>query len=81
MPRNMVLKPRKKLTSNSMPLAWAHNLLTLPWEGYDSYRAMNPVPSDLVKACSYIRKNSQSGDVVQDSENDPRLWVTGLAER
>jgi hypothetical protein len=41
----------------------------------------NPVPSDLVKAYSYIRKNSQSQDVVQDSENDPRLWVTGLAER
>jgi len=67
--------------SISVPLVWAHNLQILPREGYDSYKAMNPVPSGLVKACSYIRKNSQSQDLVQDSENDPRLWVTGLAER
>lgn len=69
------------ILSFSVPLAWAHNLQILPREGYDSYRAMNPVPSGLVKACSYIRKNSQSQDLVQDSENDPRFWVTGLAER
>jgi hypothetical protein len=69
------------ILSFSVPLAWAHNLQILPREGYDSYRAMNPVPSGLVKACSHIRKNSQSQDLVQDSENDPRFWVTGLAER
>ena len=69
------------ILSLSVPLVWAHNLQILPREGYDSYKAMNPVPSGLVEACSYIRKNSQSQDLIQDSENDPRLWVTGLAER
>jgi hypothetical protein len=63
------------------PLAWAHNFQTLPFPTYRSYKAMNPVPTGLVKACSYIRENSHPQDLVQDSENDPRLWVTGLTDR
>jgi hypothetical protein len=35
----------------------------------------------LIKACLYIRKHSQPKDLIQDSENDPKFWVTGLAER
>jgi hypothetical protein len=69
------------ISSFSVPLVWAQNLQTLPYRGYDSYRALNPVPSDLIKACLYIRKHSQPKDVIQDSENDPKFWVTGLAER
>lgn len=69
------------LSSFSVPLVWAQNLQTLPYRGYNSYRALNPVPSDLIEACLYIRKHSQPKDVIQDSENDPKFWVTGLAER
>ena len=47
------------ISSVSAALAWAHNLQTLPIKAYASYRVMNPVPSGLVKACSFIRKHSQ----------------------
>ena len=69
------------VSSLLVPLVWAHNLQTLPYPGWDSYKELNPVPSGLVKACSYIRKHSQPEDLIQDSENDPNFWVTGLAER
>jgi hypothetical protein len=39
------------------------------------------VPSALIKACLYIRKHSEIKDIIQDSENDPRWVITGLAER
>ena len=69
------------VSSLLVPLVWAHNLQTLPYPGWDSYEVLNPVPSGLVKACSYIRKHSQPEELIQDSENDPNFWVTGLAER
>jgi hypothetical protein len=69
------------ISSFSVPLVWARNLQTLPFKGYDSYRELNSVPSGLMKACLYIRKHSQAEDLIQDSENDPKFWVTGLAER
>jgi len=70
------------ISSLSVPLVFGRNLQTLPFaSGFDSYKALNSVPTGLVKACSYIRKHSQPSDVIQDSENDPRFWVTGLAER
>jgi hypothetical protein len=69
------------ISSFSVPLVWTHNLQTLPIKAVASYRVMNPVPSGLVKACSFIRKHSQPADTIQDSENDPTLWVTGLTDR
>jgi hypothetical protein len=65
----------------SVPLIFGRNLQTLPHTRFDRYERINSVPSGLVKACSFIRKYSQPGEIIQDSENDPRFWVTGLAER
>lgn len=69
------------ISSLSVPLTLGRNLQTVPYTGWGTYRALNPVPSGLVKACLYIRKHSQATDIIQDSENDPTFWVTGLAER
>jgi len=70
------------MSSLSVPLIFGRNLQTLPFaSSFESYKALNSVPTGLVKACSYMRKHSQPSDVIQDSENDPRFWVTGLAER
>jgi hypothetical protein len=51
------------------------------WKGLDSYKTMDSVPSGLVEACQYIRRESGAEDIIQDSENDPKLMVTALAER
>jgi hypothetical protein len=68
--------------SFSVPLAYGHNIQTIPSvKIYSSYRAVNSVPSALTKACLYIRKHSRPEDLIQDSENDPRFVITGLAER
>jgi hypothetical protein len=48
---------------------------------FASYKAVNSVPAALTKACLYIRKHSHPEDLIQDSENDPRFVITGLAER
>jgi hypothetical protein len=70
------------ILSFSVPFAYGHNIQTLPTSKvYSSYRGFNSVPSALIKACFYIRKNSRPEDLIQDSENDPRFVVTGLAER
>jgi hypothetical protein len=66
----------------SVPLVSARNIQTFPaFPEMASYRMFNSVPSDLVKACSYIRRHSEINHVIQDSENDPRWLVTALAER
>jgi hypothetical protein len=65
-----------------VPLTYGHNIETIPSvKIYASYKAVNSVPTGLVKACSYIRKHSHPQDLIQDSENDPRFVITGLAER
>jgi hypothetical protein len=69
------------ISSLSVPLVFGRNLQTLPHTHFDRYEGINSVPSGMVKACSYIRKHSQPGDIIQDSENDPRFWITGLADR
>jgi len=69
------------ISSLSVPLVWAHNLQTLPFGRFDSYKTLNSVPTGLIKACSYIRRHGHAEDVIQDSENDPKFWVTALAER
>jgi hypothetical protein len=68
--------------SFSVPLAYGHNIQTLPTvKIFASYKAVNSVPAALTKACLYIRKHSHPEDLIQDSENDPRFVITGLAER
>jgi hypothetical protein len=68
-------------SSLSVPFIFGRNLQTLPHTRFATYEAHNSVPSGLVKACSYVRKHSQPRDIIQDSENDPRFWITALAER
>jgi hypothetical protein len=66
----------------SVPIAYAHNIQTIHTiKRFESYRTFNSVPSALIKASSYIRRHSRPGDLIQDSENDPRFVVTALAER
>ena len=63
-------------------LYFAKNLQTFPTrKGLGSYAESNAVPLCLVRASEYIRDHSRPHDIVQDSENDPRLVVTALAER
>jgi len=70
------------LCSFSVPLVCAHNIQTFPVvPQLASYRMFNSVPSDLIKACLYIRKHSEIKDIIQDSENDPRWVIAALAER
>ena len=65
-----------------VPLSFATNLQTFPhWPRFASFRQAGAMPTCLVDAARYIRQHSAPGDVVQDSENDPRVWVTALAER
>lgn len=70
----------------SVPLFYGRDIqtvhLTAPsFKRLQSYKMFNSVPSDLIKACLYIRKHSDVKDVIQDSEDDPRFVVTALAER
>lgn len=65
-----------------VPLTFAANLQTFPhWPRYASFQVAGAVPTCLVDAARFIRQHSARSDVVQDSENDPRVWVTALAER
>ena len=64
------------------PLIFSRNLQTFPSrQGYANYKEFNAVPLCLVKASEYIRINSRSTDIIQDSENDPNFVVTALSER
>ena len=64
------------------PLAFGPRLETMPaWNGLGDRKVFNSAPTALVTACRYIRANSGKGDIVQDSEGDPTLMVTGLTER
>lgn len=65
-----------------VPLALAANLQTFPhWPGFASFREAGAVPTCLVDAARFIREHSAPSDAVQDSGNDPRVWVTALSER
>jgi hypothetical protein len=68
-----------------IPWRFGRDLQTLPaWRGsagVDQFASFPSFPSCLVRAAQYIGQNSQSGDVIQDSENDPHMLVGGLAER
>lgn len=58
------------------------NLQTQPaWSGYGTYSEFNSAPLCLVKSAEYIRQNSPFKDLIQDSNNDPKLIVTAIAER
>jgi hypothetical protein len=58
------------------------NLQTFPhWVGFRTFTEGGAVPTCLVDAAHYIRDHGAVTDVVQDSENDSRVWLTGLSER
>jgi hypothetical protein len=48
------------------------------WSDYDFWWS---VPSGLVKAAYYVRDHSHAADIVQDSQGDARLILSGVAER
>jgi len=69
-------------SSLAVPIVLAHNNQAMAiWETLSSYKVMNSVPSGLVEACVYVRRESGTQDIVQDSENDPKLVISALAER
>jgi hypothetical protein len=68
--------------SLTVPLSFSAKLQTMAiWPGFADYRTFNSFPTSYVDACLYIRKHSHAGEIIQDSENDTRLALTGLAER
>jgi hypothetical protein len=73
------------LASFMVPWHFARDLQTFPaWHGslsWDKFASFPAFPSCLVRAARYIGQHSQSGDVIQDSENDPHMLVGALAER
>jgi hypothetical protein len=73
------------LSSFVIPWRFGRDLQTFPaWRGsagLEQFASFPSSPSCLVRAAQYIRQHSQSGDVIQDSENDPHILVGALAER
>jgi hypothetical protein len=73
------------LASFMVPWHFARDLQTFPaWRGslsWEKFASFPAFPSCLVRAARYIGQHSQSGDVIQDSENDPHMLVGALAER
>jgi hypothetical protein len=73
------------LSSFLIPWRFGRDLKTFPaWRGsagLDQFASFPSSPSCLVRAARYIRQHSQSGDMIQDSENDPHMLVGALTER
>ncbi|MFO1322699.1 MAG: hypothetical protein U1F15_01400 [Burkholderiales bacterium] len=66
----------------AFPWRLGPNLQTYPrWPGFETYASANTVPTCVVDAARFLRGHSRVGDVIQDSENDPRFLVTAFAER
>ena len=70
----------------SAMLCWvyrgSHNLQTFPvWDDHVEYAQFNDAPVCLVRAGQYLRGHAADGDLFQDSQFDPRMIVTALAER
>lgn len=64
------------------PLMFSHNMQTFPaWEGKAKFEEFNAVPLCLVKAAQYVKDNSSTDDILQDSDNDRVFIVTALSER
>lgn len=64
------------------PLIFGPNLQTFPArKGHESYEKFNTVPRCLFKAAEFIRQHGSHGDIVQDSENDPRFILSALTEK
>jgi len=64
------------------PLIFGPNLQTFPTrKGHESYEKFNAIPRCLFKAAQFIRQHGSQGDIVQDSENDPRFILSALTER
>jgi hypothetical protein len=65
----------------AVPFAFSRDLQTMPAWGYPRFSDFNAHPRCLLDAAGYVRDHSRIGDVVQDSDNDPRFVVTALTER
>jgi len=67
------------LGSLVVPLFFAHGLQTMPV--WNMTLKWNAVPVPMIEAIDVIKQQSRSGDLLQDSEDDPRCIVSGLTER
>ena len=68
--------------SLAVPLSLSGNLQTFSTrKGLGRFTEFGSVPSCLVKASLYIREHSHPDDIVQDSQNDSNVLVSGLSER
>ena len=64
------------------PMAFSQNLQTLPvWSWFRTYRDLSSVPTCMVSLAHHIRDHSQANEIVQDSEGDTKMSLTGLSER
>lgn len=63
------------------PAYFSRNLQTFPTRGFKNYQDFNAVPTCLLTSARYIRAHSKPHDLIQDSQGDPRFFLTALAER
>jgi hypothetical protein len=63
----------------AIPLSLGRDVQRGPEFGYRFTR--QAVPRGLVDCCSFLREHAGLKEIVQDSENDPKLHVVGLSER
>jgi hypothetical protein len=60
----------------------SHDLETFPeWEAHGSYAEFNSAPACLARSAQYVRDHASINDVMQDSQFDPTMLATALAER
>lgn len=59
----------------------ARDLQTFPEYGAFSYADFNRVDTCQVRAAQYVRDHGRKGDLLQDSQFDPRFVTTAIAER
>jgi len=64
-----------------VPWTFGKGIEVGPTRLWTNYHVWWLVPPGLVRAAYYIREHSQPTDIVQDSEGDSRLILTGLSER
>jgi len=64
------------------PFSYAKNLETMSvWPSCSNFKVMNGLPLSVMKAIGFAKNQTQSGEILQDSEGDPHFIITALAER
>ena len=51
------------------------------WRRFRTFQELSGVPTCTLEAARYIRHNSSSDEIIQDSEEDSKFALTALAER